>query len=149
MDVMGYDNTKCISLVRGEKGEGMKSQNRGRMRTALVFMLSCIMAVGMLPVEALADERFVAENVVWEGEGDNKKFVQATFGATYTLPNAKGSAVIRSDWLTVHVHSLTKTDAIEATCTEDGNIDYWTDDQDGKLYADEGGTKEITVEETV
>ena len=43
-------------------------------------------------------------------------------------------------------HSLSKTDAKEATCTEDGNIEYWTCSVCHKLFSDENGTNETTLE---
>ena len=48
-----------------------------------------------------------------------------------------------------HVHDLEKTEEKEATCTEDGNIEYWTCSECGKIYSDEEGTTEITEEDTV
>ena len=46
-------------------------------------------------------------------------------------------------------HTLSKTEAKEAACTEDGNIEYWTCSECGKLYSDEEGTTEITEKDTV
>ena len=46
-------------------------------------------------------------------------------------------------------HNVTKTEAVEATCTEDGNIAYWTCSNCGKLYSDEACTIEITLADTV
>ena len=40
-------------------------------------------------------------------------------------------------------HALTKTAAKEATCTEPGNIEYWTCSECQKLFKDEAGTTEI------
>ena len=48
-----------------------------------------------------------------------------------------------------HVHNLVKTDAKAATCTEDGNIEYYTCDGCGKLYKDAAGEEEVTLLETV
>ena len=48
-----------------------------------------------------------------------------------------------------HVHNLVKTDAVDATCTEAGNIDYWTCSKCNKLYKDSAGTQEITAADTV
>ena len=48
-----------------------------------------------------------------------------------------------------HVHSLEKTDAKAATCTEAGNIEYWTCSKCKKLYKDSAGTQEITAADTV
>ena len=50
-----------------------------------------------------------------------------------------------------HTCTLTKVDAKAATCTEDGNIEYYqcSDPTCGKLYKDAAGTKEITKDDTV
>ena len=48
-----------------------------------------------------------------------------------------------------HVHNLEKTDAKTATCTEAGNIEYWTCSECGKLFSDAAGTTQITAEATV
>ena len=48
-----------------------------------------------------------------------------------------------------HTHNLTKTEGKAATCTEAGNIEYWTCSKCEKLYSDEAGTKEITQKDTV
>ncbi|MBQ8503933.1 MAG: InlB B-repeat-containing protein, partial [Clostridia bacterium] len=46
-------------------------------------------------------------------------------------------------------HNLTKTEAVEATCTTDGNIDYWSCSVCNQLFSDENGTTVITQAETV
>ncbi len=46
-------------------------------------------------------------------------------------------------------HTLTKTEATPATCTEPGNVEYWTCDACGKHFSDENGTNEITAEDTM
>ena len=43
-----------------------------------------------------------------------------------------------------HTHAMVKTDAVEATCEADGNIEYYTCSKCGKVYTDEAGTKELT-----
>lgn len=50
-----------------------------------------------------------------------------------------------------HTCTLTKVPAKAATCTEDGNIEYYqcSDPTCGKLYKDAAGTKEITKDDTV
>jgi ribosomal protein L32 len=48
-----------------------------------------------------------------------------------------------------HVHDLTKTEAKAATCTEDGNAEYWTCSKCGKIYSDAEGMTEISLEATV
>ena len=46
-------------------------------------------------------------------------------------------------------HDKTRTAAKAATCTEDGNIDYWTCAICEKSFSDEACTKEVTAEGTV
>ena len=46
-------------------------------------------------------------------------------------------------------HTLTETGATSATCTEPGNVEYWTCDACGKHFIDENGTNEITAEDTM
>ena len=48
-----------------------------------------------------------------------------------------------------HTHTLEKTEAVEATCEEAGNIEYWTCTGCGRLYTDENGTKEIDKNKVV
>ena len=50
-----------------------------------------------------------------------------------------------------HTCTLTKVPAKAATCTEDGNIEYYqcSDTSCGKLYKDAAGTQEITKADTV
>ena len=40
-------------------------------------------------------------------------------------------------------HTLTETEATSATCTEPGNVEYWTCDTCGKHFSDENGATEI------
>ena len=49
----------------------------------------------------------------------------------------------------VHDHELVKTDAKASTCTEDGNISYWTCSKCKRIYRDKNGTVELSAEETV
>ncbi len=45
----------------------------------------------------------------------------------------------------VHVHSLEKIEAVEPTCTEGGNIEYWYCEGCDKYFADEHGEEEIDL----
>lgn len=42
-----------------------------------------------------------------------------------------------------HVHTLIHVEAIEATCTEAGNSEYWTCSECGGYFSDENGENEI------
>ena len=46
-------------------------------------------------------------------------------------------------------HHAVKTEEKPATCTEDGNIEYWYCNDCGKYFSDEACTQEISFEETV
>ena len=46
-------------------------------------------------------------------------------------------------------HSMVHTPKKDATCTADGNEEYWTCDICGKYFSDEAGTTEINLDETV
>ncbi|MCD8377014.1 MAG: right-handed parallel beta-helix repeat-containing protein, partial [Oscillospiraceae bacterium] len=48
--------------------------------------------------------------------------------------------------LCTHSADLTHVEAADATCTEDGNTEYWCCETCGTLFADEDGTKETTLE---
>lgn len=56
----------------------------------------------------------------------------------------------KSDWTvgtfeSTHLHSLTHTAARAATCTEDGNIEYWYCFDCGKRFLDGAATKETDI----
>ncbi len=72
---------------------------------------------------------------------------------TYTCENAADGLCDNpsyvADYTPAKGHSLTKTDAVEATCGKDGNIEYYTCSACGKIFSDAAGTIEITREETV
>ena len=48
----------------------------------------------------------------------------------------------------VHLHTMNKTEKKDATCTHDGNIEYYRCVSCGKLYSDSQGKNEITIEST-
>ena len=46
-------------------------------------------------------------------------------------------------------HNAVKTEAKAATCTEDGNTEYWTCGTCGKYFSDADGKTEIILADTV
>ena len=48
-----------------------------------------------------------------------------------------------------HVHELSHIEALEETCTDDGNTEYWHCVICGRYYSDQECTTEITLEDTV
>ena len=77
----------------------------------------------------------------------------------YGTPYDDAKALAASSTLTIsggvtppqHTCTLTKVPAKAATCTEDGNIEYYqcSDPDCGKLYKDAAGTQEITKDDTI
>ena len=59
----------------------------------------------------------------------------------YTVP-ATGMTTLTAQW---KAHALTKTDATPATCTENGNNEYYTCKTCHKVFKDAAGTQETTV----
>lgn len=48
-----------------------------------------------------------------------------------------------------HSHTLVMTAAKAATCTEDGNDEYWYCTECGKYYTDSNASNQITIEDTI
>ncbi|MFQ9801768.1 MAG: hypothetical protein ACLR23_25960 [Clostridia bacterium] len=44
---------------------------------------------------------------------------------------------------------MTKVEAKQATCTEDGNVEYWFCEECDQYFSDENGTSLITEEQTI
>ncbi len=69
-----------------------------------------------------------------------EKAAGETFG-----PESLSASVVK----TSTAHSMTKTEAKDPTCTEDGNSAYWTCSVCGKFFSDENGTTEIAKDSWV
>ena len=76
----------------------------------------------------------------WTCSGCNKLFSDASGTEETTLE----ATVIPAKG-----HAMTKTAGNDATCTEDGNTEYWTCSRCNKLFSDASGTEETTLEATV
>lgn len=65
------------------------------------------------------------------------------------LAGTSGTRETTAAKVKIAAHGLTHVDANAATCTENGNTEYWkcTNKKCGKLFADEDGTKTVTVED--
>ena len=65
--------------------------------------------------------------------------------------NAEGTTQITADDTVVskHAHTLSKTNAVSATCTATGNIDYWTCSECHNYFSDENGNTQITAEQRI
>ena len=70
-------------------------------------------------------------------------------GGTATCTSKAVCDICKNEYGDLLPHELTKTEAKEATCTEPGNIRYWTCEVCHKLFRDAEGTEEITPADTV
>lgn len=64
--------------------------------------------------------------------------------AVITVTTADGGKTASCAVTVNCIHVLIKTDAVEATCEEDGNVEYYTCSECGKRFADAQGQTEIT-----
>lgn len=70
--------------------------------------------------------------------------------AKITVTATDGSGVSVSRYITVtHKHVLSGTEAEAATCTENGNIAYWTCSKCGRYFSDAAGNTEVEDSKTV
>ena len=94
------------------------------------------------------------KNVTWESSNPDVATVadgivtavkegEATI--TVTTEDGSNTAICK---VTV-THSMVHTPKKDATCTADGNEEYWTCEICGKYFSDEAGTTEISLAETV
>ncbi|MBQ8893106.1 MAG: hypothetical protein IJ043_01715 [Clostridia bacterium] len=79
-------------------------------------------------------------------DGNNEYYTCGTCGKVYKDAEGKTETTVEAETLAANGHEMTKTEAKEATCTEDGNNEYYTCGTCGKVYKDAEGKTETTVE---
>lgn len=95
------------------------------------------------------------KNVTWSSDDEsvatvNDGVVTAVTTGTATITvTTEGGSKTAVCVVTVTHGSLTHTPGNAATCTREGNEEYWTCDICGKHFSDAGGNAEITLEQTV
>ena len=78
--------------------------------------------------------------------GYNEYWTCKTCGKYFSDENGTNE-IEKDSWVLKTLgHDMTKTDAKEATCTEDGNNEYYTCSRCGGVFKDEAGTQATTVE---
>lgn len=65
-------------------------------------------------------------------------------GGTATCQKVAVCDICGQEYGDLAAHSLTHTELKEATCTEDGNIEYWTCSVCEKYFSDANGTEEVS-----
>ena len=81
-------------------------------------------------------------------DGNGTITCQHHTGGTATCTQRAKCSLCGTEYGDLAPHTLTKTEAQAPTCTQDGNIDYWTCSVCNKLFRDEAGTQVITEEDT-
>ncbi|MBQ8622181.1 MAG: hypothetical protein IJ422_07700, partial [Oscillospiraceae bacterium] len=85
----------------------------------------------------------IREDHTWDAGNQTKDPSCTEAGeTTYTCQVCGGT---KTEPIKAIGHSMTKTDAKASTCTEDGNVEYYTCSVCKKNFADEAGTTELTT----
>ena len=82
-------------------------------------------------------------------DGNNEYYTCSTCGKAFKDADSKQETTAEAEKIAALGHNMTKTEAKNATCTEDGNIAYWHCSVCDKYFSDEAGTSEVTLGETV
>lgn len=75
-------------------------------------------------------------------DGSENSSVTKAEGFDSAAPSGYGW-MMKDGEVTLHKHVMTKTEKKEATCTEAGNVEYYTCSVCGKNFSDEAGTQEL------
>ena len=82
-------------------------------------------------------------------DGNNEYYTCSACGKVFKDADGKTVTTVEAEKIAATGHTMTKTDAKDATCTEDGNTAYWYCSVCKKYFADENGTTEIALDDTV
>ena len=90
-----------------------------------------------------------AKAAICTEDGNTEYWTCETCGKYFSDAEGKTEISLSDTVIKATGHKLTKTEAKEATCTEDGNTEYWTCDACGKHFSDADGKTEITLADTI
>ena len=82
-------------------------------------------------------------------DGNNEYYTCSACGKAFKDADGKIETTVEAEKIAATGHTMTKTDAKAATCTEDGNTAYWHCSVCNKYFSDENGTTEIALPDTV
>ena len=82
-------------------------------------------------------------------DGNNEYYTCSACGKAFKDADGKIVTTVEDEKIAATGHTMTKTDAKAATCTENGNIAYWYCSVCNKYFSDENGTTETTLPDTV
>lgn len=80
---------------------------------------------------------------------EDETAAQLTVTATSTADASKSGTATVTVTPAPHRHDLTAVPGKDATCTEDGNLEYWYCEACGKCFSDDALTTEISKDDTV
>ncbi|MCC8195834.1 MAG: hypothetical protein LIO49_03370 [Ruminococcus sp.] len=91
----------------------------------------------------------VSAVAVIDSDGNEVTVTEQSDGTyTFEMPASDVTVTVTVD-IGSHTHTLTHVEATDATCTEDGNTEYWYCDDCDKYFSDEDAENEITLDDTV
>ena len=90
-----------------------------------------------------------AKSATCTEDGNNEYYTCSACGKAFKDADGKIETTVEAQTIAATGHTMTKTDAKAATCTEDGNIAYWYCSVCNKYFSDENGTNEIALVDTV
>ena len=90
-----------------------------------------------------------AKSATCTEDGNNEYYSCSACGKAFKDADGKIVTTVEAEKIAATGHTMTKTEAKAATCTEDGNIAYWYCSVCNKYFSDENGTTEITLDDTV
>ena len=82
-------------------------------------------------------------------DGNNEYYTCSACGKVFKDADGKIETTVEAEKIAATGHTMTKTDAKDSTCTEDGNTAYWYCSVCKKYFSDENGTTEIALVDTV
>ena len=103
----------------------------------------------VIPAKGHSPEYVEPKEATCTEDGNTEHYKCYACGKLFADEKAETEITPESIIIPANGHTLDKTERKEATCTEDGNIEYWECTVCKKLYKDEEATTEITFEETV
>ena len=135
----GCSNLKDVYYSGDEvswKQIGIASQNELLTSAYLHYGLTHICTTHLIPA--------VAPTCV--AAGNNAYYICDVCGRVYKDEQNRDQTTVEQEMLPAMGHAMTLTEAKAATCTEDGNNAYYTCSNCHKVFQDERGEKETTVQ---
>ena len=90
-----------------------------------------------------------AKSATCTEDGNKEYYTCSACGKAFKDADGKIVTTVEAEKIAATGHTMTKTEAKAATCTEDGNIAYWHCSVCNKYFSDENGTNETTLPDTV